>query len=113
MSLPWRILCQEQEGSDSASQVSEANVHGNTDTSLERTSNVVTIPCDSHWYEWVDSRGDQESTSVLNSWFAGGRKHNKANDSHNFESEHKDTSLLHLISCVSRANGEKASNWNY
>lgn len=51
----WRVLWQEAVSSDRTTQVAKADVHGDTDTTLERATDVVTVPGDTHWDQGVNA----------------------------------------------------------
>lgn len=50
---------------DGTTEVTKADVHGNTDTTLEGTTDVVAVPGDTLGNVGVDTAGDEESTKVL------------------------------------------------
>lgn len=113
--IPWGVFWQEAESRDGTTQVTESNVHSNTNTSLQRASDVVTVPCDTHGDQWVDTGGGKESTGVLNCWLSRGCKHSETDDSGELENSHENTSLLGSVGKVSSANGEATCynvRWN-
>lgn len=59
------VLLQVEEGRDGAAEVAEADVHGDTDTTLERAADVVSVPCDTLGHVGVDTRSQEEAAGVL------------------------------------------------
>lgn len=55
-------------------------MHSNTHTSLKTTTDVVSVPRDSHGDERVDTRGSEEGAGVLDGGLAGGGEHSEAQD---------------------------------
>lgn len=81
-----RLRLSDDEGGSSSSQVAlhryvsrlkgvigsfnstyKSDVHGNTNTTLKRSTNVVTVPGHTLWDVGVDSGGDHEASEVLSS----------------------------------------------
>lgn len=90
-------------------------MHGNTNTALEGATDVVSVPGDTHWNQWVDTGGSEESAGVLNSWLVSTQEQGETGDGNQLESSHEETTLLHLISSPASGNGEKTGNdvWWY
>lgn len=72
------VLGQEEVGRNGTAQVAEADVHGNADTALEGTANVVAVPRDTLGDVGVDTRGEEEAAKVADT---GIRRRNQANQS--------------------------------
>lgn len=64
-SVVGSIVLAVNEAGDSTTEVTEADVHGNTDTALEGTSDVVAVPGDTLRDVGVDTAGDHEGGEVL------------------------------------------------
>lgn len=90
-------------------------MHGNANTTLEGATDVVSVPGDTHWNQWIDTGGSEESTDVLNSWLISAQQHGETSNGNQLESSHEETTLLHLISSPAGGNGEKTSDdvWWY
>ena len=90
-------------------------MHGNTHTTLEGAADVVSVPGDTHWNQWVDTGGSEESADVLNSWLVSAQEHRKTGDGNQLECSHEETTLPHLISSPTGGNGEKTGDhvWWY
>lgn len=95
---------------DSTTEVTEADVHGNTDTTLERTADVVAVPGDTLGNVGVDTAGDEESTKVLGAVGFDSGEDDETNYSDNAESNHVDTTLAVLISSETATDGEEAGD---
>jgi hypothetical protein len=122
-------LCPIYKGCDDATQVATADVHGDPDTSLQTSSNVVAIPGDSHRDQWVDTFGEsvnvnyfnlatwtptassKENASVLDTRLVRSKQQRKSNNSHQFEGYHEDASLFELICCIACKNSEDTSDY--
>lgn len=68
------------EARDGTAEVTEADVHGDTDTSLERAADVVTVPGDTLGNVGVDARGDEEAGKVLGTVVLDTGKDSEAKD---------------------------------
>ena len=76
--VPWRVFRQEAVSRDGTTQVAETDVHGDTDTTLETATDVVAVPCNTHGYQWVDTRSSEEGTGVLDAGLTGTGKHGES-----------------------------------
>src|SRR5690606_5937791 len=83
-SVSWKVLWlinhAVSETRNNTTQVTEADVHSNTDTTLGRPSNVVSVPSNTHWDVGVDTASGKEGTEVLNGWLGGGNQHDESNN---------------------------------
>lgn len=107
--VSWRVsrpICECRNGT---TQVSETDVHGDTDTTLGRTANVVSVPGDTHGNVGVDTGGSQEGTKVLNMGVVSGDQHGEANDREKTEKDHEDSTLALLVSEVASGDGRGTS----
>lgn len=95
--IPWGILWQEHESRDGTTQVAESDVHGNTNTSLQRASDVVTVPGNTHRDQRINTRSGEKCSKILNSSVVGGCKHGESDDGGAFEDTHEDTTLLSFV----------------
>ena len=53
--VTWRILSTEGKASNNTAKVTETDVHGNTDSPLSGSTNIISVPGDSHGNIRVDS----------------------------------------------------------
>jgi len=60
-----RVLLEVDERSKDTTEVTETDVHGNTNTTLCGTTNVVAVPGDTLGNVGVDTAGKEEDTGVL------------------------------------------------
>ena len=104
------IILSEDETRDGTSKVTESDVHGNTDTSLERATDVVTVPGDTLGNVGVDTAGDKEGSKVLGVQVLGAEKDGETDDGDEAESNHVGTSLSVLIGGETTTNGEETSD---
>lgn len=96
--------------SSHTAQVSETDVHGNTDTTLERATDVVAVPCDTLGYVGVDAADSEEAADVAHDVARRTKEHCPSSDGHEEETDHEDTTSLQAISKVSTAEGEEAGD---
>lgn len=84
-------------------------MHGDADTTLERSTDVISVPCNTHGYQGVDARSSEESTDILDGRLAGRSKHSESYDGDDLEGQHEDTTLAHLIGKETSSDGENTS----
>ena len=108
--VPWRVFRQEAVSRNGTTQVAETDVHGDTDTTLETATDVVAVPCNTHGYQWVDTRSSEEGTGVLDAGLTGTGKHGESDNGGGLVSEHEDTTLLRTVGKESSADGEDTSH---
>lgn len=96
----WLVDLSVGESRDNTSQVTETDVHGNSNTTLGGSSNVVSVPGDTHWDVGIDTASSKEGTGVLNSWLGGGDQHEESDDGKRAEEDHVLSTLLRSISEV-------------
>ena len=108
--VPWGVLRQEAVSRDGATQVTKTDVHGDTDTTLETATDVVAVPCNTHGYQWVDTRSSEEGTGVLDAGLTGTGKHGESDNGGGLVSEHENTTLLRTVGKETSANGEDTSH---
>jgi hypothetical protein len=82
-------------------------MHSDTNTTLERSTNVVTVPGNTHRHQRIDTRGSEEGSGILDAGLTGAGEQNEAEDSGKLEDKHENSTLLHLVGCVSGADGEE------
>lgn len=104
------IILAVDEARDGTTKVTEADVHGNTNTTLERTTNVVAVPGDTLGNIGVDTAGDEESGEVLGTVGFDSSKDDETNDGDNTEEDHVDTTLAMSISSETTADGEETGD---
>jgi hypothetical protein len=93
------------EGSNQSSHVTETNVHSDTDGTLGGSSDVVSVPCNSHRDTRVDTTGGQEDSEVLDVRVDGSEQHGESGHGDNAASNHVQTTLLLTVGVVSSGNG--------
>ena len=86
-SVVGSIILAEDEARDGTTEVTEANMHGNTDTTLEGTTDVVTVPCDTLGNVGVDAGGDHEASKVLDRVVLNSEEESEANHTVNVRCE--------------------------
>jgi len=64
-SVVGSVILAVNEAGDGTTEVTEADVHGNTDTALKGTSDVVAVPGDTLRDVGVDTTSDHEGCEVL------------------------------------------------
>jgi hypothetical protein len=79
--VPRLIAGEEEIRRHGSAEVAEADVHGNTDTTLERAANVVAVPSDTLRDVGVDTRGHEEAANVAHRAVLGNQKHYHADNS--------------------------------
>lgn len=104
------IILAEDEAGDGTTQVTETDVHGNTDTSLERATNIVTVPGDTLGNVGVDTAGDHEAGKVLGVVVVSAEKDGETSDGDEAEADHVETSLAVLVSGETTTDGEEAGH---
>lgn len=109
-SVVGSIILAEDEARDGTTQVTEADVHGDADTSLERATDVVTVPGDTLGNVGVDAAGDHEGGKVLGAVALGAEEDGETDDGDEAESDHVDTSLLVLIGDEATTDGEETGD---
>lgn len=65
---------------DSTSEITEADVHGDADSPLQRAANVVSVPGYTLGHVGVDAAGDEEASSVAGVVIFGRKKKDEAGD---------------------------------
>lgn len=88
----------------------KANVHGNTNTALEGTTDVVAVPGDTLRNIGVDTAGDEESSKVLGAVGVDSGEDDETDHSDKAESNHVDTTLAVSVSSETATNGEETGN---
>lgn len=99
-----RVSGSVRESSDSTSKVTEADVHGNSNTTFGGSANVVTVPGNTHRYVGVNSSSGEEGSQVLNTRLVTGDQHDKSNDTETAEKDHEDPTLTLPIGKITTTN---------
>lgn len=68
------------EGGDDTTTVTDTDLHGDADTALGRSTNVVAVPHDHDGDGGVDTTGGEEGSDVLCGWDLGGDQEDVADD---------------------------------
>jgi len=92
--VPWSIHGTEGETGNDTTEITETNMHGDTDSSFGSSTDVVTIPGNSHGNIGVDPRDDEEGAYILNMGIVSRNKENEAYNGDNAEENHVGTALL-------------------
>jgi len=72
-------------------------MHGNTDTTLDASANVVSIPGNTLGNIGVDSHSKEEATRILDVGVLRRDQHDKTKDGDKAEADHEDTSSLESV----------------
>lgn len=75
-----RVLGLVDVGGDAATKIAETDVHGDADTTLDRSTDVVTIPCNTLRNVGVDTRRSKECAGVLDVRLVRRSKQDEAKD---------------------------------
>jgi hypothetical protein len=105
-----RVLLEVDERGKNTTEVTETDVHGNTDTTLGGTTDVVTIPGDTLRNVGVDTAGEEEDTGVLGVRVVRGDLKNDTEHGGESETDHEDTTSAESISEISTRDAAEASN---
>jgi len=109
--VPRSIFATEREASNNTSEVTEADVHGNTNSSLGSTADVVPVPCNTQRNVGVNSvshclakceglnannipRDDEEGADILDVGFVCRNQHDKPDNGDDAEAYHVWSTLL-------------------
>lgn len=104
------ILGKVDETGDDTTEIAEADVHSNTDTTLDGATNVVTVPGDTLRDVGVDTRGKEESTGILGTVVLSGNEKDKTDDRDDIKAHHVDTTLLVHIGDDTTSDAESTGN---
>jgi len=105
-----RVLLEVHERGKDTTEVTETDVHGNTNTTLGGTTDVVTVPGDTLRDVGVDTASEEEDTSVLDVRVVGSDLENDTEHGGEGETDHEDTASAQLIGKVSTGDTAEASN---
>lgn len=105
-----RVLLEVDERSKDTTKVTETDVHGDTDTTLGGTTNVVTVPGDTLRDVGVDTASEKEDTGVLDVRVVGSDLEDDTEHGGKSETDHEDTTSAQLIGKVSTSDADEASN---
>lgn len=98
------------ETSDGTTKVTKTNVHGNTNGTFGGSTNVVSVPGDTHGDVGVDTACREEGTSVLNTRSRGGNQHDETDDTNHTEEDHIRATSLLAVGEVTASDGAKTGN---
>ena len=84
----WSVLWQVDEGGEDTAEVTESDVHSDTDTALDGAAHVVAIPGESLGDVGVDSAGEQEGSGVFGVVVVAGDLENETEDCYDGEAHH-------------------------
>jgi hypothetical protein len=104
------VLLEVDERSENTTEVTETDVHGDTDTTLGGTTDVVTVPGDTLGNVGVDTASEEEDTGVLGVRVVGGDLKNNTKHGGEGETDHEDTTSAESISEVATRDAAEASN---
>ncbi|KAH0294548.1 high-affinity nicotinic acid transporter, partial [Aureobasidium sp. EXF-3399] len=105
-----RVLLEVDERSKDTSEVTETDVHGDTDTALGGTTDVVAVPGDTLRNVGVDTASEEEDTGVLDVRVVGSDLEDDTEHGGEGETDHEDTASAQLIGKVSAGDTAEASN---
>lgn len=63
--VPGRVSGEVEIRRHGSAEVAESDMHGDADTTFQRSADVVAVPRDTLGYVGVDSAGEEEATRVL------------------------------------------------
>jgi hypothetical protein len=70
----------EDESRNGTAKITKADMHGNTNSSLQRSTNVVAVPGNTLRHVGVDARGDQEAGEILGTKAVGASQNCETSD---------------------------------
>jgi len=106
----WCILLEVDERSEDTTEVTETDVHSNTDTTLGGATNIVTVPGNTLRNVGVDTASEEEDTSVLDVGVGGSDLQNNTKDGSEGETDHEDTASAESVGEVSTSDAAEAGN---
>jgi hypothetical protein len=105
-----RVFLEVDEGSEDTAEVTETDVHGDTDTTLSGTTNVVTVPGDTLRDVGVNATGKEEDTGILDVGVIRADLENNTEHGGEGEPDHEDTASAQFVGKVSTSDAAEASN---
>jgi len=126
--VPRSILATEREASNNTSEVTEADMHSNTNSTFGSTTNVVSVPCNTQRYVRVNSvytsstkceelnandipRDDEEGADILDMGFVCGNQHDEPNNGDDAEAYHVWPTLLGPVCHESSSDSNDTSEY--
>lgn len=104
------VLLEVDERSKDTTKVTESNVHGDTNTTLGGTTDVVTIPGNTLRNVGVDTTGKEEDTGILDVGVGGCDLENDTEHGSESETNHEDTARTETVGEVSTSDAAEAGN---
>lgn len=91
-------------------KLTEANMHGNADTTFDTSANVVAIPGDTLGNVGIDSHGEEETSGILDMGVLRSEQHDQTDNGDETEADHENASGLESVSCPSTCEGAETGN---
>ena len=106
----WTISPEIDECRKYASQIPSHGLHGECNASFRGASSIVTVPCHTLRHIGVNSRGEEERSSIFDVVIMGGDEHDQTGNGDQVEADHDNAARPKLVRHVTCRYGEEARN---